>query len=202
MKIFILGLPKSGRTTAAKAIAEQCNNLNDTSMYYINAVEWIKHTFRFQNEKETAQQYNDLYHEFLLNRIKNDPDMVLDNVYDTTDAYGIITSNWVIDGLFSPRDFCRLFDYNHDIVVFLNRTDYEVDAKDYEAVGVSVIRDYCFWLASGSLLSRDHWIEYNFKMNESDSQSVKMLGSKNSVYIVKSINRVISHLVEIIKDLS
>jgi hypothetical protein len=83
-----------------------------------------------------------------------------------------------------------------DFIVFLNRTNNEVDLKDYENIGVSVMRDYCFWLSSANNLDKNNWFEYNFNIPGEESDWVKSLGHKNSVFIVKSINKVISHLKE------
>jgi hypothetical protein len=73
---------------------------------------------------------------------------------------------------------------------------------DHENIGVSVIRDYCFWLSSASLINKSNWLEYNFRIPGEDSEFIKNLGSKNSVFIVKSIKKAISHLKEKLNDLS
>jgi hypothetical protein len=173
-----------------------------TRLFYINAVDWIKDTFRAHNFGVT----NDQYHSYLMERIRDNPDLIIDNL---TWSISILSRTasfvgnpvLVIDGIFSPRDFCKSFDYNKDIVVFLNRTDGEHDTKNYEYVGISVIRDYCFWLSSTGLLSKDRWLEYNFKIPGDDSASIRKLGVKNSVYIVRSITKVVPHLLSIITEL-
>jgi hypothetical protein len=77
----------------------------------------------------------------------------------------------------------------------LNRTDHqEVKLKDYENIGVSVIRDYCFWLSSAGFLPRERWYEYNFKMTGGAIDRFRSMGSKNSVFIMGTLNRAIDHL--------
>jgi len=193
MKIFVVGMPQSGRTTVAKALCELKN------FQYIDAVTWVKSTFREQKQGEHPHQYSDEYHSWLTNRMKLNPRLIIDNVYDSIDAYGRNaedTYTFVIDGVSSPRDIMQLFDYNKDMIVFLNRTNNSADYKDYENIGVSVMRDFCFWLSSADLLPKDRWLEYNFAIPGEDSDWVKSLGQKNSVFLVKSINKVISHLKE------
>ncbi len=188
MKIFVIGMPQSGRTTVAKTVSQ------DSKYNYIDAASWVKSAFREPKPGEHPQQFNDEFHYWYINRLKLNPRMIVDNIYDSMEAYGDQVPDFIIDGVSSPKDFCALFDYNQDFIVFLNRTDGDVECKDYENIGVSVMRDYCFWLSSAGLLPKDRWYEYNFKMAGEESDFVKSLGSKNSVFIVKSINKVISHL--------
>lgn len=189
MKIFIVGLPGSGRTSVAKHLSNQEN------FRYVDATGWVKSTFRDRNPDEHIQQYNDEYHHYLMHRMKINPNLFINNAIETIKSH---PGNhiFVIDGVNSPRDLAQLFDYNNDFIVFLNRTDSEPDFRDYENVGLSVMRDYCFWLSSAVLLPKERWLEYNFKIPGEDSEFVKPLGSKNSVFIVRSINRVYSHLRE------
>jgi adenylate kinase family enzyme len=193
MKIFVVGMPQSGRTTVSKALCE----LKD--FQYIDAVSWVKSNFREQKQGEHPQQYADEYHTWYTNRMKVKPRFISDNVYDCIDAYGQFAEDaytFVVDGISSPRDLMQLFDYNKDMIVFLNRTNNSADYKDYENIGVSVMRDYCFWLASADLLPKERWLEYNFAIPGDESDWVKQLGQKNSVFLVKNINKVISHLKE------
>jgi Adenylate kinase and related kinases len=199
MKIFIVGMPKSGRTTISKALCEGNN------CQYIDAVSWVRSTFRAPHEGEKPSQYEDEYHQWFTNRLKMNHNLIIDNVRDSITAYGNkanVKFDFVIDGLSSPRDLVQLFNYNEDVIVFLNRTNNSAEYKDYENIGVSVMRDYCFWLSSADLLPKTRWFEYNFSIPGEDLEQVKCLGHKNSVFIVKSINRLISHLKEKLAELS
>jgi hypothetical protein len=194
MNIFIVGMPESGRTTVAKALCQS------KDYRHIHATSWVKSTFRDQKVGEKPQQYHDEYHTWVTNRLKNHPDMIIHNIYDSIDAYDSEVKNFVIDGIFSPRDFTQAFDYNKDIVIFLNRINNAAEYKDYENIGVSVIKDYCFWLSSADLLPKTRWLEYNFQIPGEESTFVKSLGSKNSVFIVKSINSAIEHIKQNLLD--
>lgn len=197
MKIFIVGMPQSGRTTVAKALCQS----NDYR--YIDACGWVRSTFREPKDGERPQQYEDEFHSWFANRLKLNPQLIVNNVHDSIESYkdkeGRFAEQayrFVIDGIESPRDFAQLFDYNKDVVVFLNRTGNQSEYKDYQNVGNSVMRDHCFWMSSADLLPKDRWFEYNFSIPGEDTDFVKALGQKNSVFIVRSIKRVISHLQE------
>lgn len=192
MKIFIVGLPKSGRTTVAQALAQELE------YHYVDAATWLGLAFRPQNSGEHNQQYKEDYKVFMVDKLKESPNLVVDMIENSiTNCWH--PENFIIDGIQSPKDFVNLFDYNEDLVVFLNRTDNEFEYEDYENIGVSVMRDYCFWLSSASLLPKDKWLEFNFKIPGEDSDAMKTLGSKNTVHIVRSLNKVISHLKSILK---
>ncbi len=189
MKVFIIGLPQSGRTTIANSLSSL------DGFAYIQATAWLKESFRSPNPNENHHQFNDEYHHFLTNRLKINPDIFASNVEDAIKSNMMDgKSNFIIDGINSPRDFIKLFDYNKDVIVFLNRTDAEPEYKDYENISISVIRDYCFWLSSASLLTKDRWLELNFKIPGEETDQIKFLGSKNTVCIVKSINNAQRHL--------
>jgi hypothetical protein len=191
MKVFIIGMPESGRTTVAKALCQ------DKKYRYVDGSTWVKSTFRPQNDEEHPQQYHDEYHTWFLDCLKRKPNMCLDHITDAIAFYeGVAGENIdiVIDGLIGPRDFVNLFNYNEDVVVFLDRINNNSEYKDYENIGVSVIKDYCFWLSAADLLVKTRWLEFKFQIPGEASESIKQLGSKNSVFIVKSIDKVISHL--------
>ncbi|MGH7239415.1 MAG: hypothetical protein ACREHG_05025, partial [Candidatus Saccharimonadales bacterium] len=77
----------------------------------------------------------------------------------------------------------------------------EREYKDHENIGTSVIRDYCFWMSVAGLLNKERWLEYNFRIPGENSDHIKVMGAQNSVFIVKSIAKVISHLTERLNEL-
>lgn len=165
--------------------------------HYVDAATWLAHSFRAQNPGEHHQQYKEEYKAFMVEKLSEYPNLVVDRIDDLIGNCWH-PENFIIDGIQSPRDFVSLFDYTKDLVVFLNRTDNEYEYEDYENIGISVMRDYCFWLSSASLLPKERWLEFNFKVPGEESDYIKTLGSKNTVHIVKSLNKVISHLKEVI----
>lgn len=187
MKVFIIGLPNSGRTTIAKALSEQEGYL------YIDAMTSMKTVFANNFSKEDLR--SQAYHEFIMDAMRANAN-VFSNYVTSIENTCLKSDNIVIDGVFSPKDFATLFNYMTDVVVFVNRLDNKVEYQDYENIGISVSRDYCFWLSSVGLLPKNRWLEYNFKISGEDSDRIKTLGSKNTVYIIKSIDRVIEHLRE------
>lgn len=196
MKIFIVGLPKSGRTTVSKAVAQA------HGWDYIDAMSWVRSTFRLPKEGEHQNQYEDDYQAYLTKRMMVNPWFVSDHIIEMMKVNGNEDGPFVIDGVASPKDFTALFDYRQDVVVFLNRIGNDSEYRDHENIGVSVIRDYCTWMGSAGLLNKERWMEYNFKIPGEDSDHIKVMGAHNSVYIVKSINKVISHLTNRIKEVA
>jgi hypothetical protein len=198
MKVFLIGMPESGRTTMAQALCQ------DSAFQFID-FSWVKSSFRVQVPGEHPEQYHDAYHQWYISQLKARPSLCSDSVLTAIASYETGRSpshHYVIDGVNSPKDFITLFDYNQDFAVFLNRTDHqEVKLKDYENIGVSVIRDYCFWLSSAGFLPRERWYEYNFKMTGGAIDRFRSMGSKNSVFIMGTLNRAIDHLQEKMKEL-
>lgn len=196
MKVFVVGLPRSGRTTVAKTLAEY------HGWNYIDAMSWVRSTFRALKDGEHYQQYEDDYQQYLSKRMMVNPNFISDHILEMIKIKGAPNNIFVIDGIASPKDFITLFDYRKDVILFLNRTDNEYEYRDHENIGVSVIRDYCFWMSSAGLLTKNKWLEYNFKMQGEDSEHVKIMGAQNSVIIARTIKRAVSHLIEKLKELA
>lgn len=191
MKIFIVGLPKSGKTTVCQAISGKYD-------YFYIGSSWLQHSFRPQNSMESLEQYTEEYQKYCVSRLKDNPNLYIDNFNSIVNICQ--DKNFVIDGISSPRDFIHLFDYNKDMVVVLNRTDNESYFKDFENVSISVIKDYCYWLSSSGLLPKNRWLEYNFKIPGSPGEmAIKTLGEKNTVFIARSMGNVIAHLLDRLK---
>jgi hypothetical protein len=195
MKIFIVGLPRSGRTTVSEAVCQA------HGFEYIDAMSWVRSTFREPKPGEHPHQYEDDFQQYLTKRMMVNPWFVSDHVFEMMKVANKEDSTFVIDGIASPKDFTTLFDYKQDIVVFLNRTDNDHEYRDHENIGTSVIRDYCFWMSAAGVLNKERWLEYNFRIPGENSDHVKAMGAQNSVFIVKSISKMISHLIERINDL-
>lgn len=186
MKIYIIGLPGSGRTRVAKSLSE------DSRLHYISATDWLRSTFRPPHAKESKEDYDIEYHNYYVGRVKQDQWVCVDNIFDIQSS--VNSKHFVVDGVISPFDFMYCFDPKYDMVVFLNRTDTTSVPKDYEGVAVNVMRDYCLYNALMGILSRDRWLEYNYKIPGEEVDSLKSTGKHNSVFITKSINKAIEHL--------
>lgn len=187
MNIFIIGLNKSGRSTLARELSKEFG-------YPHIAADWFKDAFRKPNEKELEQHYFDDYAQYLTQRRKNNPNEVVEFVG------GKISGASIVDGIQSPKDFIELFDYNQDFVVFLNRVDAPI-SREHESIGISVIRDYCFWLASAGLIEKKRWHEFNFKIPGEKSDFIKELGSKNRIFLTNNLERVIEGVKGSVREL-
>lgn len=187
MNTFIIGLNKSGRSTLAQELSKEFGHLHI-------AADWFKGEFRPPNEKELEQHYLDDYAQYLTQRRKNRPEEVVEAVRDQ------MVGESIVDGIQSPMDFIELFDYNRDFIVFLNRVDAPI-SREHESIGVSVIRDYCFWLASAGLIEKKRWHEFNFKIPGEKSDFIKELGSKNRIFLTNNLDRVVESVKGSVREL-
>jgi AAA domain-containing protein len=194
MNVFILGLPYSGKTTVAKAIEKSLG------LIHVNVSDWIVRAVREQFHVEHEQQFKEKLQEVYFDLLKQDPTMCISHAHEVMVRHGL-DKNYIIEGIVTPKDFIHLFNINDDIVVFLNRTDNGEYYQDHDNIALPTMKDYCFWMSSGGLLPKNKWLEYNFKIPGEESDYIKILGSKNSVFLVKSIDKVISHLDGKLKEL-
>ena len=192
MKIIILGLPKSGRSTVAKELA------NKSELHYLHAENWINASFRQRVTSETLEEYKLSLHNFYAERLKINPNIISNNIKETIKARNTVkVSDAVIDGLNSPRDFIHLFDYNQDLVIFLNRTNGPNYIEGCDHINVNVVRDYCLWLGTMGLLPKQNWLEFNFPIpGNLKDPFTKELGNKNTVIITRSIEKTIEMIKE------
>lgn len=179
MNVFLIGMPQSGRSSVGEA-------LDLPSFRYLHISSFLDKSLIKKNIITI-----DEYHSNVLELMKSSPHIFINEYKKHTHDF---ISNFIIDGIVSPRDFISLFDYNKDVVVFLNRMDSQSEYQDYQNIAVSVIRDYCFWLSSANLLPRQRWLEFNFKTPGDYDPYLKQMGYKNSVFSVKSLNSVIVNL--------
>lgn len=194
MNVFLLGLPYSGRTTVAKAVEKSLG------LSYLNISDWVQNSIFARYPDEHEQQYQERYRDFYFGILKINPSMCIDYAHEVMVDTGL-DKNYLVEGITTPRDFVHLFDYNKDVVVFLNRTDNGEYYQDHDNIALPTMKDYCFWMSAAGFLPKHRWLEYNFKIPGVDSDFVKNLGSKNSVYLVKSINNAITHLEGKLKEL-
>ncbi len=200
MKVFIIGLPGSGKTTVSKSM---CENLG---AIYLDPAACIKYTFRKLNDQESDQQYTDSYNEYVNQRLIIDPDLIAKSIDDIIKVhpivYGSEDDQFIIDGISNPRDFIKLFDYSKDLVIFLNRMDNETEYRSVHNIAVSVMKDYCLWLSNSKFLSKDRWLEFNFTIPGDEKQEfVKKAGVHNTIILARSFKKVISSLEEILYKL-
>lgn len=188
-KIFILGLSHSGRTTISKALS----NVNN---YYISAFDKFKLHFRSKIINEHVSDYEREFQLYLASLCQYNPFVISQSIEDEI-AHNL-HDKYIIDGLLNPLNFIKIFNPSIDKVVFLNRIDSNVESSDQDNIALITIRDYCSWLSSVNLLSKDNWIEYNFRIDTKESGYLRSLGTRNTVHIVKSIDCVKDHLIKLI----
>src|SRR5208282_402980 len=101
MKIFIIGLSQSGKDKIASALTE------DPRLHYISATDWLASTFRPSRPTEKVEEYEQAYHDYYISRLKDDQDMVIDNLFKSMQA--VDSDHFLIDGINNPADFTYFF---------------------------------------------------------------------------------------------
>jgi len=190
MKIFITGLAKTGRTTIANTLASIEGN------HYISAMDWIRAGFRPRAKGEDHLDYERSLADYVSERLKLNYTLVSDNIESIIKSCP--SKNYIIDGLVTPQDFIKLFNPTEDIRIVLNRLDNDVDATEQDSIADIAIRDYCSWLSAMNLITKDNWIEYNFRSSGKSGGTIKKMGSRNTVFIVSSLEDVIKHVKELL----
>lgn len=191
MKIFLVGLEKSGKTAIASALSEYWDDC-----IHVSAFDWVRSTFREPYERENPDEYRQEFNLYITERMKLNRYLFVDNVCDILEINNN-KNKFLIDGVNSPKDFIHLFNYNEDVVIFLNRVDGPDYIEGHDQLNVNIIRDYCLWLSNRGLLTKKSWLEFNFPIpGDPQDTFVKKLRNKNSVFITRSINQVINLLKE------
>ncbi len=188
MNVFIIGLPQSGKSFIAQSI---CNDNN--KFQHIDVGSWIKDSFRTKLQSETDRAYQDAFYNYISIRLKLTPDLFYSYIKGSILDF---SKNYIIEGVNSPHLITQLFDYNKDFIIFLNKIDNDSEFPESENIGVSNIRDYCYWLSSLNLIDKEKWLEFNYKLSDQDLGFSKYLGCKNTVVITKSIEKISSILKE------
>ena len=83
MKIFIIGLPRAGHTTVAKALVEGWETYQ-----YIDATSWVRSTFRDIHQGEHPHQYEDEFQQYLAKRTMDYPQFITDNIIELMEING------------------------------------------------------------------------------------------------------------------
>jgi hypothetical protein len=195
MKLFVLGLPQSGRTALSNALV-----VDSPDRHYLNATDWLRSSFRASYLNEHPNHYEDEYQQYLTVKTLVSPLLVPDYLQGQI-AKQPDKTLFVIDGLTSPKDFVSLFDFRKDAVLFVNRLDNEAPYRDHECIGVRVIKDYCYWMASAGLISKERWLEYNFRIPGEGAEYLKTMGAQNCVFITRSFDRTIEHAKQQIRNM-
>ncbi len=192
MKIFVIGTNNSGKTKFCQEIV----NKNPEFIYY-SYNQLLKNSFGHRFKNEPADDFLKSFEKYSFNILFDNPKYLEYNYYNEN-----LFNNVVIDDIFSPTDFIKLFDYKNDIVVFLNRTDISEETlySEQETVFVNLCRDYCFWLATVEMLNKKNWQEYNFKMTAPNNGFLKVVGIKNTLNLTSNLEAAIDHFNEYLKN--
>ena len=126
MKIFVIGLPQSGRTKVARALSEARETC------YISASKWIDNSFRKPFPLEREEDYNKEYFNYSIAALKDNPfaaaDCIHNQIIDHNVCYPDDNTQFIIDNLTNPKDLIDLMDVDQKIDSVMKQYEDEKDA--------------------------------------------------------------------------
>lgn len=149
--IFVIGPTECGKSTLCKEIEK----IDDTHVFYRHISIGNHFKQKFPNNKKEG--YTDYLTQKCKELLAKNPDYVINFYKEKGNCHG---GGMIIDGLRNPRDFVHLFDFNQDLVIFVERDGFEIK-NEFEA-GIDVIKNYVEWLKN------------NFKNNTTFHYTLKL----------------------------
>lgn len=157
MKIFIIGQSGSAKTPFADAISRALN------VKFVSASDWLK-PITGDAKFKTKQEHIDGLTAVTLRELHKNFDACTDYITATND----LSAPLIIEGMRNPRDFVKMFDFRHDMVIFLNREDNPYRATQFER-GIMVIDGYITWAVTNGLLDTERRVNFMFQPKDLDA---------------------------------
>ncbi len=150
MKVFMLGLSRTGKTPVAEAIAAELG------YELLPAGGWAKHSFT--TKCSTMDEYVRRLTRHSVEKLQTNFTAGLDHLR----ALLLPTGSYVIDGERNPYDFIHLFDPATDFAIVLSQAVHTVAATGFE-LGVEVIGGYLDWLHRNRFIAPGQYRSYQFE---------------------------------------
>lgn len=144
MKIFVLGISRSGKTTLAKGIAEELK------LPHISSSGWVRTHFAEGAPISDMTAYSQ-------EQLEKNPSACLDYLQANYD----LSIPCVIEGIRNPFDFIHLFDPREDLVILLDYVKNLTEATLFES-GLEVIDRYVKWLEINQLIRSNRRLKLTF----------------------------------------
>lgn len=149
MKIFIIGISKTGKSTLSIYLSNKYNLEHiQSSLSIRNSFEYKESDF---NNKQDFINAITQYSIELNQKVPNFISTYIKNNYD-------LTKNIIIEGIRNPNNFFDLFNINEDKVIFLDYLNNEVKQTKFEN-GINIIKDYLNWNLELNIIQKNR-IQY------------------------------------------
>lgn len=161
MKIFIIGISKTGKSTLSTYLSNKYNLEHiQSSLSIRNSFEYKESDF---NNKQEFIEAITQYSIELNQKVPNFISTYIKNNYD-------LTKNVIIEGIRNPNNFFDLFNINEDKVIFLDYLNNEVKQTKFED-GIDVIKNYLNWNLELNIIPQNR-IQYLIYNNYNEIQGL------------------------------
>lgn len=161
MKIFIIGISKTGKSTLSTYLSNKYNLEHiQSSLSIRNSFEYKESDF---NNKQDFINSITQYSIELNQKVPNFISTYIKNNYD-------LTKNVIIEGIRNPNNFFDLFNINEDKVIFLDYLNNEVKQTKFEN-GIDVIKHYLNWNLELNIIPQNR-IQYLIYSNYNEIQGL------------------------------
>lgn len=143
MKIFIIGISQTGKSTTAKYIANKYN------MEYIQASIMIRNSFKKENEFNSRQEFIEAITKYSIELNQNSPMIVSKYIKENYDL-----NNVIIEGIRNPNNFFDLYEIKKDKIIVLDYLNNPIKETTFEK-GINIIVDYLKWNIEHNIISSD-----------------------------------------------
>ncbi len=152
MKIFVIGMSQSGKSTLTKYLCEKFD------FSHIQSSIMVRNTFPFkESDYDNKQDFIEAITKFSIELNRKNPNAVSDYIKNN---YNL--NNVIIEGIRNPNNFFQLFDIKTDKVIYLNYLNNKIEKTNFEN-GIDVILNYLNWNLEMEILKEGSFqkIEFN-----------------------------------------
>lgn len=162
MKIFILGMSQSGKSTLTNKL---CNKYN---FKHIQSSIMVRNTFKFtEKDYHNKQDFIDAITQYSIELNRKTPNAVSDYIKDN---YNL--NNVIIEGIRNPNNFFQLFDIKKDKVIYLNYLNNKIEKTSFEK-GLDVILNYLDWNLEMGILKESSFQKIEFNSYEEIEEKIE-----------------------------
>lgn len=161
MKIFIIGISKTGKSTLSTYLSNKYN------LEHIKSSLSIRNSFEYkESDFNNKQDFINAITEYSIELNQKVPNFISTYIKNNYD----LTKNVIIEGIRNPNNFFDLFNINEDKVIFLDYLNNEVKQTKFEN-GIDVIKHYLNWNLELNIIPQNR-IQYLIYSNYNEIQGL------------------------------